>query len=184
MNSTAKTTTLAVSVVVLAVAIFNMLGWPVKVRFTEPSLNYWAAFALAAALPFSLAGIGFVAQPKVRKVVFSVAAACAVLPCGICAFFAQSEAIDIEEKGVDLTHVLLGEITMGPNTMRLYRTDCGATCSYGLELCEEVDTPVGIKIVRLVWSKYRTARNAQLRSLGPRHIQVIEDGGVISDVRL
>lgn len=184
MKSALKSSTLALSLAVLAIIAFNILGWPVKVRFEEPLLNYWAAVALAIALPLSLFAIGFAMTSKSLKTACIMAAACTLLPCSVYAFFAQIEARDVEEKGGDLSYLLLGDVPMGRQNMRLYRTDCGATCSYGLELRAEFDIGVGLKIVRPVWSKYRTDPNAQLRPIGPNHIQVVEEGGIVSDVRL
>jgi len=184
VKSTLTSSTLALALGALAIVAFNILGWPVKVRFEEPLLNYWTAVALAIALPLSLFAIGLAITSKSLKIACIMAASCTLLPCSVYAFFAQLHARDIEEKGVDLSYLLLGDVPMGRQNMRLYSTNCGATCSYGLELRAEFDIGAGLKIVRPVWSKYRTDPNAKLQLIGPNHIQVLEAGGIVSDVRL
>lgn len=173
---------LTTSVLALGAIGFNIVGWPVKVRFAEPALNYWSVVVFAALLPIFLIAVGFSARSKAVKVLCTIAAVCLLVPCGIFAFFAQIEARDIKKHGVDLSYILLSELPSGSSVMRLYRTDCGATCSYGLELRSEIDTAIGIKFVRPVWSKYRSERDAQLRAVSSQHIQVVEGRDVVSDV--
>jgi hypothetical protein len=55
----------------------------------------------------------------------------------------------------DLSFRPLGEASTPKAAYRLYQTNCGATCAYGLELRREVDLPVGLRIVSPVWSAYR-----------------------------
>ena len=49
----------------------------------------------------------------------------------------------------------IDEISLGNHKYRLYRTDCGATCAFGLVLQKEFDLGIGIKTVEVVFSKYR-----------------------------
>jgi hypothetical protein len=46
----------------------------------------------------------------------------------------------------------LAETQVGSAIYRLYRTDCGATCAYGLALRKEYDAPMLLKAVSTVWS--------------------------------
>lgn len=57
----------------------------------------------------------------------------------------------------DGSYELVGQAQAERVSYRLYRTDCGATCSFGLELREELDLPFGVKLVMPKWSMYRAA---------------------------
>lgn len=161
--------------------LFNLGGWPLKIRFAAPSMNYWFVALLSIAVPISLALAAMTFQRRALKAVGIAVAAIATLPALLFSTFAAFEAVKIGKEGRDASYQLLGDISHGRYTYRLYLTNCGATCAYGLDLRRELDSSVGLKLVWPVWSKYRTEPSAELR-LVDGVIQIIENGVVIGSV--
>ena len=81
-------------------------------------------------------------------------AAVLAVPCGLYALLAFVGGSAVKNN-IDPSFTLLSEATVSWGTYRLYQTNCGATCAYGLLLRKEFDTPLGIKVVSRIWSAYR-----------------------------
>lgn len=144
---------------------------PWQPRFALPLWNYGAAAALAAAWP--LAMVWAARQVPVRgwrRAGFAVAAVVA-LPSSMFAAIAWMAAASLEGD-VDTAFEPLDEVRMGASHVRLYRTNCGATCAYGLELREEHEVLPGVRRVRSVWSLYRASEG---------RLQVRDDTVVVHD---
>lgn len=73
------------------------------------------------------------------------------IPAFILGMFAFMGAQDALENGEDASLEYLKQAKSELGTYRLYRTNCGATCDYGLDLRREIDLPIGIKLVDSVW---------------------------------
>lgn len=61
------------------------------------------------------------------------------------------------ENNVDPSFELLSQRQVKSVYYRLYRTNCGATCAYGLVLRKEYDLILGVKVVTPMWSQYRAS---------------------------
>ncbi|RTE86970.1 MULTISPECIES: hypothetical protein [Gammaproteobacteria] len=66
------------------------------------------------------------------------------------------------------------------HTFRLYQTNCGATCDFGLLLQKEIDTPLGFRFVKEVWSM-SSAYEAELL-ITPDRVQVFYEGAVVANL--
>ena len=160
----------AIFLFLFAIAAFNFIGWPLQIRFTNLTLNYWFSGALALSIPLSLGWFCF-ALPNRRARVAGVAlSVIALLPGVLFALLAITEAPSIGAKD-DPSFELLSDARLDQSHYRLYRTNCGATCAYGLSLRREIDSPVGFKFVWPLWSKYREDEGT-IKVVGTSEIQV------------
>jgi hypothetical protein len=69
-------------------------------------------------------------------------------------FFWMITYYDIEETGVDLAREKIHAIHLANKDLVVYRTNCGATCSFGLEVNEERTLISGIKYSKNILSFY------------------------------
>jgi hypothetical protein len=165
---------------IIGAIVFNLVGWPYQVRFNVPHLNYWAYALLCVGLPFSILMASIHTTAKTAKFIGLTASVLVALPGLFLALFASIEAIDIMERGEDLTLKAIDEATTALGTYRLYVTDCGATCSFGLLLRKEIDTPIGLKLVKPQWSAYKQ-HEARLVSNG-LNLKVINDDKTLYEI--
>lgn len=173
---------IVLSATVIAIIGLN-IGLPVKLRFADAVLNYWAALILALLLPFAAGSLGALAQPRSRWLIFFAVWFAFAVPCSIFSLLTYWEARDIKERGADLSYQLLDTVPGDDSVFRLYLTNCGATCSWGLDLRSEFDGPFGIRIVRSIWSAYKTDNDARLMQIRPGLLQVMEAGGTTHEVQ-
>lgn len=68
--------------------------------------------------------------------------------------------------------------------LRLYRSDCGATCADGLVLRKELDTGLGIAFVRSLWSRNRAYEGRLQMQHDGRSVLVWPDRGDAAMVAL
>jgi hypothetical protein len=128
-----------------------MIGWPYQIRFSAEYLNYLIFGLLCLLLPVSLFVRSlFVSNKELRiaGVVFSVMVA---VPAFLFALFAFMDVSDVAKQG-DTSQQIIGNAVTEQGVFRLYLMNCGATCSYGLLLKKEIDTPIGVKFVKPIWS--------------------------------
>jgi hypothetical protein len=85
-------------------------------------------------------------------VALALAAAVTALPCAVFVFFSLLTA---PTSGIDASFEKISQIQNGRLAFRLYRTNCGAICSFGLALRREIDLPLGLKLVTTLWGKDR-----------------------------
>jgi hypothetical protein len=147
----------AAAALALIFALFaqTALGVPYRPRFVSPVANYWTVAVLAALTPLLAFYVArSVAQKWLRRSGL-IGSVLLLLPCVLvsscAAFLAPSSASQ------DAGYELVSEAKARMVTYRLYRTNCGATCAYSLELREELDLPLGTKLVSPKWSKYRAS---------------------------
>lgn len=150
-------TTVALALV-LAMFMQAILDLPYRPRFASVTANYWAVAVLAAVTPV-LAFLVAKTIPRtwLRRLVF-IGTGVMALPCVLISSCAALEAPRPSE--ADSSYELLSEASTGKVAYRLYRTNCGATCAYGLELREELALPFGVKLVSPKWSLYRASEGA------------------------
>lgn len=130
-----------------------MLGLPYRPRMTAPLGNYWAVAILAVLTPLLLFLVARTTQRKWIRQTCQVTVGLLAFPCLFVSGCAVLEAPRPSE--TDEAYELLAEERAERVSYRLYRTNCGATCSFGLELREELDLPLGVKLVTPKWSLYR-----------------------------
>ncbi|MCP5326463.1 MAG: hypothetical protein H7A09_09105 [Oceanospirillaceae bacterium] len=140
---------------VIFIIAFNWIGWPYQIRFNYPPLNGFIFALLCILFPLSMFLAAISVRNKSIKIAGAVLSIFLSLPLGFLALFACFDAKLIMEEGSDNSMQLLDQASIPSGTFRLYRTDCGATCSFGLLLRKEIDTPIGIKLVRTEWSIYK-----------------------------
>jgi hypothetical protein len=140
---------------IIGAIVFNSAGWPYQIRFNAPHLNYYAFAFLCGGLPISTLMAAVFTTNKNLGLICLVSSLVIAPIAFILALFASMDAIDIMERGEDPSFEAIDDATTEEGTYRLYVTDCGATCSFGLLLRKEIDTPIGIKLVKPVWSIYK-----------------------------
>jgi hypothetical protein len=161
---------LALVVVLLAYCLAS----PWQIRFSYVALNNLAAIALTISLPVSILWIALCAQHKVLKIVGIVFSALVALPTLLFAAFVLLQGVYVVENNIDRSFTLLSE-AKGPTAYyRLYRSDCGATCSTDLVLRKEYDPHVGVKLVTQIW--FRRFENAGSVHVDDRGTIRVTDG--------
>lgn len=164
--------------IILAVFAQAMLDLPYRVRFANPAANYWAVAVLSIAAPCLLfIVVRTITQVWLRRMGL-VATVVIALPCLAISSCAMMEAPKPSE--VDGSYELLSEAYAGPVAYRLYRTNCGATCAYGLELREERNFLPGMKLVSPKWSLYRASEGAV--KVDHSSVLVVKGGDVLGKV--
>jgi hypothetical protein len=148
-----RITALIVLVFLTVMFVQWYLHWPYQLRSSIPTVNYWLFAIAALTFPVLLAWlVSGVVTTWARRVLLGVTFILAS-PCLLMSSCALLETPNIN--AVDNSYELLSETNDGALTYRLYRTNCGATCAYGLDLREERDLFFGFKMVSGLWSKYR-----------------------------
>ena len=134
-------------------AAFVMFGpLPMNVRFYRPAINEWAFAAFLVLIPLLILQLFRNVRHRTLRtfgIGFSLILACPALLAAFFILVAAPSPWDSE----DASQLLLSEATSDAGTFRLYRTDCGATCSFTLVLWREIDTPIGIKLIAPVWMR-------------------------------
>lgn len=143
---------------ILVLVAQAMLDLPFRIRSENPATNYWVVAALSLLVPVLLfIVVRPIPNAWVRRIGL-VATAVMALPCLAVSSCAMLEAPKPSE--TDGSYELLSEAYAGPLAYRLYRTNCGATCAFGLELREERDLLLGMRLVSPKWSLYRASEGA------------------------
>ena len=136
---------LSILVLVAAILVWNHSdAW--HLEFVYLPLNDWLDIALIMSIPVLI----FWAASKVLRRAYRICGIVVSVVFAIpCLFLAM--LVSIDSPGFKLLSD--GQVRTGH--FRLYRTNCGATCAYGLDLRKEYDIVPGLKVVARVWSRYR-----------------------------
>ena len=86
-------------------------------------------------------------------------------------FFASESFSDISVEGVDTSFDKISEVESNGSTYRLYRTNGGATTSFGLVLRKEAKLTSNIKTVKVIFSKYQ-AREGTLMLINKNSLEL------------
>ena len=146
----------------------TLIAEPVAIRFTFAPMNYWYTGLAALAVPASALLLSkSMATSSERSLVLALAAVLAapLVPYGLLALSESSRM----EGGSDPSYRLLGEVARPSGSFRLYQTNCGATCAYGLELRREFTALGLVSVVKPVW---------QAAAEDPATLRVSSDGKV------
>lgn len=135
-----------------AILALNVLD--TSLRFEYPPLNYLTVILLSLALPVVLFWVASsVSRRHLRWPTFTVALLVS-LPAGIISLFALFGLSSVKSEGVDASFERIGELKEENGLYRLYRTNGGATTSFGLVLRKERPLPLGLKLVTQLTSFY------------------------------
>lgn len=170
---------LAVLGLILGTFLQSALDLPYRLRFANSAANYLAV-AVAALLVPVLAW--WVARSFPQAWPRRIGVALAVLlgfPCLLISSCAVLEAPALAE--ADMSYELLSEVRASAVVYRLYRTSCGATCAFGLDLREEREFLGGIKLVSPLWSLYR-ASEGKLQ-LDQSAVRVVNGEVILAEVK-
>lgn len=110
-------------------------------------------------------------RTKLLKVSGFLVALAAAVPSFIVFIFAAGDYSEIKQSGVDNSFAELNRLNVNDDNYVLYRTDRGATTSYGLVLRLEREIGFGIHAVKVVHSKYKAAEG-QLELLSESQIKM------------
>jgi MFS family permease len=170
---------LAISFALLIACLcFFSIDLPIFLRAVNPSVNYLIYSLFCFLVPISIISAGLSARAS-RKWLFVLSLVLAIaisIPTGFLGALAFDEALRIKRLGHDPSLQLIKDVADSEYRYRLYRTNCGATCAFGLELRKERNIPFGLKIVRPVWSFYG-AEDGEL-SISESEIEIRHDGFV------
>ena len=162
---------------VLAASVaFFWVDSPIKLRALNPAINYALYSFVCFLMPISILGVGWVLSKKWLRILSLIIAIVIGIPNSFLGILAFDEAMRIQHLGYDPSLAFLKEVLEGDYRYRLYRTNCGATCAFGLELRKERFFPYGIKLVQPIWSFYG-ADDGELALL-EKEIEVSYDGFV------
>lgn len=140
----------------LAGVIFQVIAsWPYQIRFESTWVNHWVFAVAAISFPFLAGWLALSLPGAWVRVLAQIFIILLFIPCLLIASCAALEAPRIGE--VDKGYELISEAADGAVTYRLYRTNCGATCSYGLSLREERTLFLGAKLVSHTWGLDRVS---------------------------
>jgi hypothetical protein len=89
---------------------------------------------LAIILPFSALLWSLFRDSKSSKVAGIIFSVCLAAPCYIVFIFANSDYSDIKNEGIDYSLEEINRLQVNNNNYVLYRTNGGATTSFGLVL--------------------------------------------------
>ncbi len=141
---------LLILVLVIALVTYCSAGALWQIRFSYVPANYWMAAILSISLPISMLWVALRIQRKLLKIVAIVFTVLVALPFLLFSALALFESTHIENN-TDNSFALISEGKRFGVYYRLYRSDCGATCSTDLVLRKEYDSHVGIKLVTPIW---------------------------------
>ena len=162
MRNKMNIVSILITVLIALTASLNMIDFPVELRFEETKYNYLFVSTLCLLLPISvfLTALTF----KNRKYTyFCIALSFSLaVPSALVYFFANSDYKSISQEGIDHSFQQINEIQTNGSTYRLYRTNGGATTSFGLVLRKETNFIKGINTVKVIFSKYKASDSTLL----------------------
>jgi hypothetical protein len=169
----------AVRWVATNMAAFSLvfLPGPWLLRFSSETLNCWFMAVTAFSVPVSLLALGWVAQSTWRKAMAITLAVTTALPLGLLGLIALLESID-----ATASFRPIAELQADGHTYRLYQTDCGATCAFGLVLQREIEFLHVIKVVVPLWVKDHES-DATLTAMPDGDVAVVRGGTVLFTTR-
>lgn len=124
------------------------------VRFLNPFYNLCYAMFIAFISPFILLFKSLVLERRWKKIIGALISLIVALPCALFLFFESYTAFDIHDSGKDPGFELIQEVSKDKYNYRLYRTNGGATTSFGLDLRKERNVGMGIKTTHSIHGKY------------------------------
>ena len=140
-----------VAVVLFIVALNSLSTVP---RFEYPPLNYGAAIVLAVAIPCLLLWFALSLRSIVWRWIVGLIALVLSLPITLFTIFALMELRQIAEDGINDGFRQIYQLQGAHSALVLYRTNGGATTSFGLVLRRERSLFPGLKLVTVLHASY------------------------------
>ncbi len=149
-----KIVLLTITSIVIIITSLNMMDLPIELRFDNTKYNYLSVSILSVALPLSIffSALTFKGPKRILGVATSFTLS---FPCALVLFFASDDFKSISKEGVDHSFEKIRELEAKGSKYRLYRTNGGATTSFGLVLRKETPLITGINTVNVLFSKYK-----------------------------
>ena len=157
--------------IIIVITSLNMIDFPWELRFTDVKNNYLFVMVLSILLPFSASLWSLFRDSKPSKVAGIILSLCLSAPCYIVFIFANSDYADIKNEGIDYSFEEINRLRVNDNSYVLYRTNGGATTSFGLVLRLEKKVAFGLNVVNVIYSKYK-ASESTLESIGSQQIKM------------
>lgn len=165
--------------VLIWVVFFNTRAWPIGLRVESDEANYWLALIAIIALPLSALAFSITLAHRILRTLCVAASVISLLPFGAVAIFTGLDIQKIQQRGRDTSFQVIDEASVGSFSYKLYLSNCGATCAYGLELRRELPGPFGLKLVQPLWSKYATGDEGTLRLRSESQIEILDQGKIV-----
>jgi hypothetical protein len=161
---------LAVVGIVLAVIVSLNIAHTVP-RFELPALNYATVLVLTLAIPASLLWLAFTGLTGIWRWLVTALAVLVALPVLFFSLIIATYIFDIVRSGVDSSFEPIAELGSPPISYNLYRTNGGATTSFGIVLRKEWALLPGFKVVTNVHSFY-PAYDAAFERINTHRVRV------------
>jgi hypothetical protein len=142
---------------------------PMVPRFEDERLNYAAFITLVLATPFSLLWIAFKYFNGLFKGLLFAVSVFLALPAGFISLLVLPDLLSLN-RGVDESFKKIDELETEGDFYRLYRTNGGATTTYGLVVRQEHPLYFGLKLKRNVVSF--DAYEGKLSQVSPTKIRL------------
>jgi hypothetical protein len=123
-------------------------------RFESPSLNYGTVIVLAVAIPCLLFWLGISLRSIAWRWIVGLLAFVLSLPITLFTIFALMELRQITEDGIDDGFLQISQLQGAHSALVLYRTNGGATTSFGIVLRRERLLIPGLKLVTVLHASY------------------------------
>jgi len=136
-----------------------MIDFHWEIRFVDTAKNYLFVMVLSILLPISILTWSLNRASKLKKVNGIIISLILVIPCYFVATVASSNFEDIKNNGVDYSFEKINKLQINDNNYVLYRTNGGATTSFGLVLRFEKPFIKGLKFVKVIYSKDKASES-------------------------
>ena len=166
-----KSISIFITSLIVIVSILNIFDLPIEFRFEDPAYNYFFVMSLCVALPLSIFLTAFTLNKRANTILAVAASILLSGPSFVVYFFASSDYESIREHGIDQSFEKINEVMVNDARYRLYRTNGGATTSFGLVLRRETELIKGVNMVRIMFSKY-DASEGVLRILDEHRMEL------------
>ena len=137
-----------------------MIDFPWELRFLNTKYNYLFVMILAISLPISVFFWSMLRDSKSAKIIGVIISICLAFPCYLTFTFASFDYVDIKNKGIDYSFEEINRLNVSNKSYVLYRTNGGATTSFGLVLRMEKEIALGIKVINVIYSKYEASESS------------------------
>lgn len=134
-----------------------MIDFPWKIRFEDSANNYLFVMVLSVLLLVSFLIWSLNRATKYAKGNGIFVSLILIIPCYIVIFFAQLQYVDIKSSGIDKSFEVIDKLNVNSNNYVLYRTNGGATTSFGLALRLEKQFMTGLNVVKEIYSRNKSS---------------------------
>ncbi len=134
---------------------FVVNGMHPVLRFTSPLLNH-LVFSIAMMLPLVLLSLSFFLPRLWIKAIAAIGLLSVVPVASFLALFALSDASSIAGRweGQDRSFELVERVPLDHSHLSVYRTNGGATTSFGIVVRQEMPLLRGLRLVKNVYRAY------------------------------